>query len=184
MSTSPWGHTVRFLINPPVMTHVLTIKGGMGSLTDQMFVEGRERLVTVVDFPCAKGISLTRHWHPVTRQIWDNNVIAHVCNINMCHLRDLINSAVSSCSSYCVWWHVYFVESAYMQTRTHGMVQYTRWQAWRARLIKLSHYYCNLIGSHNILRLHTESWLQSPDVHSPPRTSGLRDLGRGGEGGG
>ena len=30
-----------------------------GSLTGQMFEEGRERLVTVVNFPCARGISLT-----------------------------------------------------------------------------------------------------------------------------
>ena len=37
---------------------------------------------------------------------------------------------------------------------------------WRAGLIKLSHDYCNLIGSHNIPRLHTESRLQSPDVLS------------------
>ena len=41
--------------------------------------------------------------------------------------------------------------------------------------IKLSHDYCNLIGSHNIPRLHTESRLQSPDVPFPPRTSGPRD---------
>ena len=44
-----------------------------------------------------------------------------------------------------------------------------RWQGlvtWRAGLIKLSHDYCNLIGSHNIPRLHTESRLQSPDVLS------------------
>ena len=30
-----------------------------GSLAGQTFEEGRERLVTVVDFPCARGISLT-----------------------------------------------------------------------------------------------------------------------------
>ena len=44
-----------------------------------------------------------------------------------------------------------------------------RWQGlgtWHAGLIKLSHDYCNLIGSHNIPRLHTESRLQSPDVLS------------------
>ena len=64
----------------------------------------------------------------------------------------------------------------------HADVRYgavrARWQglgAWRTELIKLSHDYCNLIGSHNIPRLHTESRLQSPDVPSPPRTSGPRD---------
>ena len=55
----------------------------------------------------------------------------------------------------------------------HADVRYgavsARWQGlgtWRAGLIKLSHDYCNLIGSHNIPRLHTESRLQSPDVLS------------------
>ena len=55
----------------------------------------------------------------------------------------------------------------------HADVRYgavsARWQGlgtWRAELIKLSHDYCNLIGSHNIPRLHTESRLQSPDVLS------------------
>ena len=55
----------------------------------------------------------------------------------------------------------------------HADVRYgavsARWQGlgtWRAGLIKLSHDYCNLISSHNIPRLHTESRLQSPDVLS------------------
>ena len=32
---------------------------GFASLAGQTFEEGKERLVTVVDFPCARGISLT-----------------------------------------------------------------------------------------------------------------------------
>ena len=50
------GDTLKFPGFLGILAHAQTV---CTSLAGQMFEEGRERLVTVVDFPCARGISLT-----------------------------------------------------------------------------------------------------------------------------
>ena len=70
----------------------------------------------------------------------------------------------------------------------HADVRYgavsARWQGlgtWRAGLIKLSHDYCNMIGSHNIPRLHTVRKSTTVTRRSlPPRTSGRETRERSG----
>ena len=133
--------------------------------------------MTVVDFPCARGISLTASLTCCHETKTRTRRDRAGDEIEVTHY-----NYVTYTGDYVIISHLRMMACLLRRIGTHADVRYgavhERWQglgAWRAGLIKLSHDYCNLIGSHNIPRLHTESQLQSPDVPSPPRTSGPRD---------